>query len=75
MSLNCKQNDYQVLQHLKDKKKRKYQRGVCMCMYRQGWPKKHCATPTVKIPTALSTSLTTVHISRCKSETRPMRGD
>lgn len=41
MSLNCKQNDYQVLEHLKDKKISK--RGVYVYV-QAGLAKKHCAT-------------------------------
>lgn len=70
MNLNCKQNDYQVLGYLKDKK---ISKRVCMCMYRQGWP-KIIVPPTVTVLTAHSTGLTTVHISRSKSETWSMRG-
>lgn len=46
---------------------------VCVCTGRAG--QKNIVPPTVTIRTALSTSLTTVHISRCKSETWPMRED
>lgn len=55
-------------------KGQKYQRGcVCVCTGRAG--PKNIVPPTVTILTARSTSLTTVHILRSKSETWSMRGD
>lgn len=44
-----------------------------VCTGRAG--QKNIEPPTVTIRTVLSTSLTTVHITRCKSETWPTRGD
>lgn len=70
MSLNCEQNDYQVRGHLKDKN---IKEGVYV--YVQAGLAKNNVPPTVTILTAHSTSLTTLHISRSKTETWSMRGD
>lgn len=69
MNLNCEQNDYQILGHLKDKN---IKEGACVCTGRAG--QKHCATNCHDSYCSLNKPSHSSHLE-VSTETWSMRGD